>query len=226
MATTFTEPPNPGATTGLATTLSKVLLGNAASDRFTSTSGNDSFDGGLGTDTAVFTGLRSDHSVTKTAAGWSVSSPLDGIDSLVNIERLVFTDATVALDVSGNAGQAYRIYQAAFNRAPDAVGLGYWINALDGGSTLKSVAQGFVDSAEFKTLYGSNPTNTEIVTKLYENILHRTPDQTGYDFWLGVLNRNEATVAEVLASLGESTENVAQLTGVISNGVVYTPWGG
>jgi len=69
MATTFTEPPNPGATSALATTLSKVLVGNAANDRFTTTSGNDSFDGALGTDIVVFTGLRSDHSVTKTAAG-------------------------------------------------------------------------------------------------------------------------------------------------------------
>ena len=226
MATTFTEPPNPGATLGLATGLSKTLVGNAANDTFTTGSGNDAFDGALGTDTVMFTGLRTDHSIVKTSTGWSVSSPTDGIDTLLNVERLVFSDATVAFDTSGNAGQAYRIYQAAFNRAPDSVGLGYWIKALDAGGTLKSIAQGFVDSTEFKTLYGASPSNSQIVTKLYDNVLHRTPDQGGFDFWLGVLERQDATVAEVLAQFGESAENVAQLTGVMANGIVFTPWGG
>ena len=33
----------------------------------------------------------------------------------------------LALDINGTAGQVYRLYQAAFDRKPDLVGLGYWI---------------------------------------------------------------------------------------------------
>ena len=49
-------------------------------------------------------------------------------------ERLTFSDANIALDIDGNAGQAHRIYKAAFDRAPDLGGLGFWINTLDNGA--------------------------------------------------------------------------------------------
>jgi hypothetical protein len=207
-------------------TVSSTITGTAGNDTFKGVAGNDVIDGGSGTDSVVFTGTRADHTVAKTANGWTVSSSVDGFDTLSNIERLQFSDATIALDISGVAGQAYRIYQAAFNRAPDAVGLGYWISVMDSGATLNNIAQGFVDSPEFKLMYGTNPTNAQIVSKMYDNVLHRTPDQGGYDFWLGVLDSKGATVAEVLAEFGESNENVAALVGVIGNGFVFTPYGG
>ena len=97
---------------------------------------------------------------------------------------------------------------------------------MDGGFSLKAVAQEFVNSSEFKSIYGTNPTNAQIVSKMYDNVLHRTPDQGGYDFWLGVLDRHDATVAEVLAQFGESNENVAALVGVIGNGFSFAPYGG
>jgi hypothetical protein len=142
------------------------------------------------------------------------------------VERLQFSDATIAMDIVGNGGQAYRIYQAALNRAPDAGGLGYWINVLDSGVSLTSVAQGFVTSPEFVSLYGANPTNVELVTKFYSNVLHRTPDTDGLNYWLGILDSNALSVAGVLAEFGESPENQAALVGVIGNGFVYTPLGG
>jgi subtilisin family serine protease len=196
---------------------SKTLLG---------TPGNDALIGGVGIDTAVFSGARSQYVISSTTDGWQISSTSDGVDTLKSVERVKFSDATIALDVSGTAGQAYRIFQAAFNRAPDAAGLGYWINVMDKGSPLKAIAQGFVDSPEFKALYGSNPTNAQIVSKLYDNVLHRSPDAAGYDYWLGVLDRQDASVAEVLAQFGESPENQAALVGVIGNGFVFTPYGG
>ena len=55
----------------------------------------------------------------------------DGEDTLVSVERLVFSDVTVALDLDGVGGQAYRIYKAAFDREPDSGGLGYWIAQME-----------------------------------------------------------------------------------------------
>ena len=37
----------------------------------------------------------------------------------MNVERLDFSDAHLAFDVDGNAGQIYRLYKAAFARTPD-----------------------------------------------------------------------------------------------------------
>jgi hypothetical protein len=210
----------------VGTSTADTIVGTSSNDKLEGLGGNDRLDGGNGVDTAVFSGTRAGHSVTNTSTGWTVTSTTEGIDTLTSIERLIFADATVALDISGTAGQAYRIYQAAFNRAADAAGLGYWISVMDSGATLNNIAQGFVDSPEFKKLYGTSPTNAQVVAKMYDNVLHRTPDQAGYDYWVGVLDRREASVAAVLATISESPENQAALVGVIGNGIVFTPYGG
>jgi hypothetical protein len=213
-------------TTKVSAPANQVVVGTSANDLLTTSPANDSIDGAAGIDTVVYTGTRADHTLTQTSAGWTISSTADGTDTLSNIERLKFADTTVALDISGVAGQAYRIYQAALDRTPDPTGLGYWISVMDSGSTLQSVAQGFVSSPEFIGLYGTNPSNAQIVTRLYSNVLHRAPDQSGFDYWLGVLDRQDATVAEVLASFGESPENQAALIGAISSGIAFIPYVG
>ena len=202
-----------------------TLIGNDLSNMLRGNRGNDVLDGGGGTDTAIYRGGRSEYALSKIASGWTVGSSLEGIDSLQNVERLKFSDATVALDIAGNGGQAYRIYKAAFNRTPDSAGLGYWINSMDGGTSLRNVAEGFVRSEEFKGLYGANPTNSEIVNKLYFNVLGRPGETAGLNYWLDVLDRKTDTPAGVLASFSESAENQAGLVGVIGNGFAYTPFG-
>ena len=50
---------------------------------------------------------------------WQVqnkSSPVD-TDTLVNVERIQFSDTSLALDISGNAGQAAKILGAVFGPA-------------------------------------------------------------------------------------------------------------
>ena len=199
--------------------------------------GNDSFrdinantlpahiDGGLGIDTSIYSGSVKDYAISKTSTGWTVSSAAKVIDTLVNVERLKFVDTAIALDTSGVGGQAYRVYKAAFNRTPDVGGLGFWISGMDGGLSLNAVAQGFVNSAEFKTVYGTSPTNAQIVTRFYDNVLGRAAESGGYNYWLGVLNSGQGSVAGVLAAFSESPENQAAVIGVIGNGILYTPYG-
>ena len=143
----------------------------------------------------------------------------DGTDTLVNISRLEFTDKTIALDIDGTAGQAYRIYKAAFNRTPDNGGLKYWIEMMDGGKKLSEVASGFIASNEFKSLYGENPTNDQFVSKLYDNVLGRAPDAGGFNYWVGLLNNKQIDMTSTLVNFSESTENQAGVIGVIQNGI-------
>ncbi len=95
---------------------------------------------------------------------------------------------------------------------------------MDGGVSLNAVAQGFVNSAEFKAVYGASPTNAEIVTRFYDNVLGRAAEPGGYYYWLGILDSGNANVAQVLASFSESPENQAAVIGVIGNGIPYTPF--
>lgn len=129
------------------------------------------------------------------------------------------------LDTDGNAGQAYRIYKAAFDRAPDSGGLGYWIAQMDKGMGVVEVAARFIDSSEFGELYGQNPSNAEFLTKVYSNVLDRTPDTGGLEWWVNEMNNNPTkTWQKVLADFSESSENQANVASLIANGIQYDPW--
>jgi hypothetical protein len=154
---------------------------------------------------------------------------LTGYESLtfVGIERFLFTDRAVTFDGVGNAGQAYRIYKAVFDRTPDGGGLGYWIAQMDKGMDVVSVAARFIDSPEFRSLYGQNPTDAEFLTKVYSNVLDRTPDATGLGWWVNEMKTNPTkTWQKVLADFSESTENQANVTSLIADGIPYEPWVG
>jgi hypothetical protein len=86
------------------------------------------------------------------------------------------------------------------------------------------VAQGFVSSPEFKAVYGASPTNAQIITKFYENVLHRAPEPGGYNYWLGILNSGQGTIADVLAAFSDSPENQSGVISVIEKGMRYTPY--
>jgi hypothetical protein len=204
-----------------------VMAGDG-NDQVTLLGGAHTVDGGAGVDTVRLSMARAGATVQRigtTGNSYTVTDKAGTVDQLTGVERIVFSDATVALDIDGTAGQVYRIYQAAFNRTPDKPGLGYWINAMDHGATFTSVARGFLDSDEYHKAYDGVTSNRALVTKYYENILHRTPDAGGLDFWAGVLDSKAAGTADVLASISDSAENKAGLIGVIGNGFEYTPYG-
>jgi hypothetical protein len=198
--------------------------GGSGNDLVTIVSDAHHVDGGAGLDTVLFQSSRNNYTVQKTATGYTVKDSTGAVSTLDNVERLKFLDSAVALDISGNAGMAYRVYQAAFDRAPDAAGLGYWIKAMDGGMSLTDVASGFTTSNEFKAMYGANPSHLDFVNKLYLNVLHRPGEAAGVAYWTATLDNPGTTAAAVLAAFSESTENKAALVGVIGNGFDYQPF--
>ena len=75
-------------------------VGGPGDDTLVGGSGDDTFDGGAGLDTVVFTGDRADYAVSTdpfsgvtTVQDLRSGSP-DGLDSLINVERLKFADQT------------------------------------------------------------------------------------------------------------------------------------
>jgi M6 family metalloprotease-like protein len=175
----------------------------------------------------IFPSTRGQYTIAKAGNGFLVTDNM-GREAPVTVPdgaRLRFADMSVALDIDGLAGKAYRIYKASFNREPDPVGYGFWLGALDGGTPLGEVAAGFVDSAEFRLLYGSNPTNAEVLDKIYRNVLGRAGDASGTAYWLGVLDKKEDTLAGVLRGFSESDENKAGVQELIQNGIPFMEFG-
>ena len=189
-----------------------ILLGSNQADRFISGDGNDKFTGNGGVDTVQLHGNKANYTITTNNGVVTVkdNTKADGVDTLVDIDRIQFTDKTLAFDLDGNAGQAYRLYQAAFDRVPDQGGLGYWIDQMDHGMGLSQVATGFINSAEFKALYGNNPSDAEFVTLLYDNVLHRAPDTGGFNYWMNELSHGVSR-EQALIGFSESSENKVAL---------------
>jgi len=222
------------------------VQGGTSIDRFTGYGGNDYFDGKTGVDTAVYRGAMKDYTMalstvidrTDPAALNRLTANIvtdtianrDGVDTLINVERLEFSDTTIATDTAKgfNAGDAYRLYKAAFNRTPDAAGLGYWVKTLDEGSnTLLKAAEGFLRAPEFISKYGgANPSNDFYVDKLYQNVLGRTGESGGVTYWNGELNAGRMSKAAVLVQFASSPENITQVADLIANGISYTKYVG
>ena len=221
-----------------------MLGGFAGADTINGGAGNDIAYGGLGDDVVIYSAgndqvygeegfdiLRIDaprpaltvSRVDNTTLKLTQDS--NNTVTLNSVERVFFSNKDVlALDVgpTENAGEAYRMYQAAFNRTPDATGLSGWINYLDGGGNPIQMANQFIASSEFQKNYGALD-NTGFVQLMYNNVLHRNGSASEVAGWVDGL-ANGLTRAQVLQGFSESAENIANLAPVIGNGIQYNQW--
>jgi hypothetical protein len=194
------------------------------------TSGNDSllampyteFHGAEGLDTLTFAGARAEYAIQNIDDHTVVTKTTGQLLTAFDIERFIFTDFIVSFETTGSAATAYRLYQAAFDRAPDAHGLGYWVSAIDRGISLGSVAEMFISSTEFASIYGISASPSDIIAGLYGNVLNRPADVDGLNFWLDAVNNKHVPLADILVAFSESAENQAQLIGALQSGYEFS----
>lgn len=174
-----------------------------------------------------FPGYRDNYTITRSGSTLTVTDNVGNggtVTMPANTSQITFFDGVLVRDAESTAAQAYRIYQAAFNRPADPAGLGYWIENLQRGMTVEQIAAGFVASDEFRSTYGNSPSNREIATRFYQNVLGRTPDPAGLDYWVNVLDTGIATVPNVLAAFADSAENKTLLAPKFADGILYKYW--
>ena len=211
------------------------LVGGDGNDRLYET-GSGTVDGGTGLNTLLLSqGFRDsapvihqtgEQNFTITQSAIDITSPNPSTSSTITatgIQRIQINASVTAFDISGDAGQAYRIYQAAFARTPDTPGLSDQVNALDHGLSLHDLAANFLGSAEFAQHYGTNLSNTDFVTALYQNALHRAPDAPGLANWVNALNAGAIDRATTLASFSESLENHIATDPILVTGIHLDP---
>ena len=96
-----------------------------------------------------------------------------------------------------------RLYTQILGRQADPAGLSQWANVLRSGKEQGAkVAQGFIDSTEFKK---RNLSDTEYVTTLYRTFFNREPDEGGLKAWLKVLDSGLSRL-HVFKGFAESDE--------------------
>lgn len=76
-----------------------------------------------------------------------------------------------------------RLYEAFFLRPSDPSGMAYWLGVRKQGVSVIQVSEFFTGSQEFQQLYGYL-NDRQFVDLVYGNVLRRTPDASGYAFWI------------------------------------------
>lgn len=94
-------------------------------------------------------------------------------------------------------------YEAYLGRPADSGGLAAFTGLLARGGTQQQVIASLVASGEFYADSGSTPTG--FITRVYERVLHRTPDAAGESTWLHLLSQGvpRTTVAADFLASGE-----------------------
>jgi Ca2+-binding RTX toxin-like protein len=202
-----------------------TILAGAGDDTILGNAGNDHIDGGTGWDTVIYNAAFSNFQVARSGTDVSVTDLKGngGADLLSNVEQVWFDDKIALLNVAvdNHGGSVFRMYQAALDRTPDLNGLVFWISQANAGVKLETIANAFIKSSEYQSLYGTGMSNHDLVGKYYEHILHRAADQGGLDFWTGVLDNKQASSAQVLTAISESAENVQGTAALIAQPLVF-----
>ncbi|MFK7835252.1 MAG: DUF4214 domain-containing protein [Sulfitobacter sp.] len=199
-----------------------TLSGSNGDDVLRGREGDDILNGGEGRDAAYFDGDQARYTLSVGPDGTTITdrTGVNGTDTLTSIEILDFEfdsfEGGFKLDQFGGLGglaadaleSFIELYIAYFNRAPDAVGLNFWGTAFANGTTLEQSASLFIDQDETRATYPSDLSNADFATAVYNNVLGRVPDQTGFDFWVGVLNDGSVGRDQfILAILGGAKAN-------------------
>lgn len=118
----------------------------------------------------------------------------------------LWADAPKRPEAGALADQVARLYRAYFERAPDSSGQRFWEDQRIDGRTLASVSDAFAQSPEFISEYGrlDDPAFVELV---YRNVLGRSPDNSGLQFWLNEL-ASGLDRGSVMIGFSESAEFV------------------
>jgi hypothetical protein len=97
---------------------------------------------------------------------------------------------------------------AVFNRAPDATGLYYWASNVYQGQTFNQVAENFFLAPETQALYPNPITTqssvsemTEFINAVYQNVLNRTPDTDGLNYWINGLQEGSSTATKFILQI-------------------------
>lgn len=205
--------------------------GNGENNFFYWSVGGDTYHGGAGVDTLdAFTATKAQvlgEGPTFLRKGGSIQVTATGnLDvTLDSVERLRFSDISVALDLDGHAGTAARIAGAVFGRdALKAKGLiGVAIGLLDSGMTPLALTE-----AALRAKLGGDYTNAELIHLLYRNLTNTSPTALDAQLYRSMLEDGVFSSAELAWAAADTPLNAANidLAGLAQTGLDYIPWQG
>jgi len=117
---------------------------------------------------------------------------LNGLSAQALAENLLASSERMASSgTQTNTQFVEQLYTDVLGRSSDSDGLAYWVGQLNGSLRRSALVLLFSDSAENVDRTDTRTPLTDHqsqVCRLYETIFHRTPDDGGYSYWVGLLD--------------------------------------
>jgi len=206
-----------------------VLYGDAGQDTLTGGTGNDTLEGGTGTDTAGFGGILARYQVTRIDNTYVVrdTSGNDGTDTLTHMERLRFSNSSLALDMEAtqSGGLAALLIGALQGKAglSDKPLVGNLLGYFDAGNTLLDAANAVIRAGIVDRLANGAGTGA-FVNLIYRSIIGSDPTASDSRGLAALIDSGTYTRAEFLAAAADHAANQLSvgLVGLLQTGLEYS----
>ena len=193
-------------------------------DTFQGQPGTDFIDGGLGTDTVVYSGPIERYTVNKSGNRYIVSEPTgsDDTDYLTNIERLQFKQSKLALDIAnGPVADGAKLMGALLGPAfvKDKALAGIVIGLMDQNYSAEFVATLGLATPLYLGMAGSS-SHVDFVKQVFTNVVGRPPLPQELGQYVGMLESGSATQASLAVMAANTDLNAARidLVGLVQHG--------
>ena len=169
-----------------------------------------------------------DFTMTKGTNGTFVFVPDNVDDSMIttkDVERVVFTDKAIALDVVGPAGDLYALLAAGLGQVDvNSTYMGIGLALQDTGKTDVELAQILLDSAVYKA-DALGVSNETFVKHVYKNVTGQTISLADLTVFTGWLDSKAWTQAQLLNAASDLVAfREITLTGLVNTGIEYIPF--
>ncbi|MGF1500863.1 MAG: phytase [Paracoccaceae bacterium] len=139
----------------------------------------------------------------------------------VDPTTLDYNDFTLLPVMDDLADCLARIYEVAFGRLYDVLGLNYWYGEVVSGFFSKeALGSIFADSLEFEVRNGADLGNADFVDTLIENAFGEESVDVGRDTLVADLDAGTATRGEVVLSIAEDDDTIAFFDNLTDDGVL------
>ncbi len=223
---------------GSAYNISQLLLGadswvgDATNNHLTwFRGGSDTYDGLAGIDTFRLTNdARATVAITRIDSqtlSFNAPALLGGLDTvrLKSIERIKFSDLSVAYDLDGNAGKVARVLGAVFGKAAvsNETYAGIGLDLFDRGASNTDVMH-----LALEARLGTSYSNTTLVQTLFRNVFNAEPSAFDLQIFNNLLSSQALTPEELGWAAADSAANAASinLVGLQQGGLEFIPVGG
>jgi hypothetical protein len=194
-----------------------------ASDFLNRNVGTSKVNGDSGIDSVVLPTAKQNYNSTQIGNSFVIKEKNTYTPDLElrNVERIIFSDTNLAIDLNGNAGTTAKILGAVFGKESlsnkNYVGIG--LHFLDAGWTYDNLAGLALDAAGAKT-------NDQIVSLLWTNVIGTKPTAADKQPFIALLQNgmSAGALAHLAADTSFNITNI-NLVGLAQTGIEYIPAG-